>query len=171
MDMMASPRTKDGAAMLTSMGINPLRKAARPPSAEQEAATREQAALRKRVRDAEHAQLEADSDLAASDPTPAEAASAWRQVKFAANARAQRKLETNNSIAKQRAEDAEAAALQAPEPLTKKTKPAGDWRRAPYQAKGNRGRTQEEEEEEEDSHLLNRGDGGRRWARDPLGRP
>jgi hypothetical protein len=125
MDMMASPRTKDGAAMLTSMGINPLRKAARQPSAEQEAATREQAALRKRVRDAEHAQLEADSDLAASDPTPADAASAWRLVKSAADARAQRKLETNNSIAKQRAEDAEAAALQAPEPLTKKTKPAG----------------------------------------------
>jgi hypothetical protein len=107
------------------MGINPLRKAARPPSAEQVAATKEQADLRKRVRDAEHAQLEADSDLAASDPTPAVAASAWRLVKSAADARAQRKLETNTSIAKQKAEDAEAAALQAPEPLTKKSKPAG----------------------------------------------
>ena len=96
------------------MNINPLRKAARPPSAEQEAATREQAELRKRVRDAEHAELAADSELADSDPTPADPGSAWRLIKSAADTRAQRKLETNNSIAKKIAEDAEAAALQRP---------------------------------------------------------
>ena len=113
------------------MGINPLRKAARPPSQEQEAATREQAELRKRVRDAEHAELAADNELAASEPTLAEPGSAWKLVKSAADARAQRKLDTNNAIAKKKAEDAEATALLPPEPPTKRSKPAstGDGHR------------------------------------------
>ena len=103
MDMMASPRTKDGAAMLTSMGINPLRKAARQPSAEQEAATREQAALRKRAREAEQAEQAeqaAGLDLEDSEHTRASPGSAWKLVRNAADARAQRKSETAAGVKK-----------------------------------------------------------------------
>jgi hypothetical protein len=48
-------------------------------------------------------------------------------VKFAADARAQRNLNTNNAIEKKKAEDAEVAALQAPEAEqpTKRSKPTG----------------------------------------------
>ena len=86
MDMMASPRTKDGAALLASIGINPMKKNPRPPSQEQEAATKEQADLRKRARGAEQAVMAAGNELAASEPTPAEPGSAWRLIKSAADA-------------------------------------------------------------------------------------
>ena len=123
--MMASPRTKESAGVLASMGIKPMRKATKPPTQEQEAATRAEAEHRKRVRAAEHADLAADSELAASEPIAADPGEARRMIQDAADARAQRNLNTNNAIAKKKAEDAEAAALQATEPPTKKSKPAG----------------------------------------------
>ena len=107
---------------MMGMGINPLRKPPRPLSQEQVTAAREQAELRKRARAAEQAESAADIELAASEPTPDEPGSAWKVVKSAADARAQRKLVMNTAITKKRAEDAEATTLSAPEPPPKKSK-------------------------------------------------
>ena len=105
MDMMASPRTKDGAALLASMNIHPLRKAARPPTAEEAAAAKAQVELRKRARESEQAEQTAGLDLEDSEHTRASPGSTWKLVRNAADARAQRKSATAAAVKKTLAED------------------------------------------------------------------
>ena len=117
--MMASPRTKEGAGLLASMNIHPLRKAARPPTAEEAAAAKAQVELRKRARESEQAEQTAGLDLEDSEHTRASPGSTWKLVRNAADARAQRKSATAAAVKKTLAEDAEVPPPEASaEPAT-----------------------------------------------------
>jgi hypothetical protein len=119
MEVQASPATKQAVASLTALGINPMLPKKKPPTAEEAAAVKAQAELRKRARESEQAEETAAMDLEDSEHTLATPGSARRLIKQAADARAQRKIETSASIKKTRAEDAEVPPPEASaEPAT-----------------------------------------------------
>ena len=119
MEVQASPATKQAVASLTALGINPMMPKKKPPTAEEAAAVKAQAELRKRARESEQAEETAAMDLEDSEHTLATPGSARRLIKQAADARAQRKIETSASIKKTRAEDAEVPPPEASaEPAT-----------------------------------------------------
>ena len=138
MDMLASPQTKEAVGLLRGMGINPMKKAARPPTREEIAATNEQIELRKRTRESEQAEHDAANELAESEPIPTDPGSAWQIVGKAAAARTQRTVRTTKSIKKARADEAAMPTPAAPAETARSSKKSDKSRQTDGSDSGHR---------------------------------